>query len=63
MQAVLFLLIFEFQQLDTFPIVYEIPLIPLTDTMIMLEVEFSMTRSVSLRFRNSLSSSLSIFRA
>lgn len=63
MQAVLFLLIFEFQQLDTFPIVFEISLIRLTDTMIMLEVEFSMTRSVSLRFRNSLSSSLSIFRA
>ena len=39
MQAVLFLLIFEFQQLDTFPIVFEISLIRLTDTMIMLEVE------------------------
>ena len=46
MQAVLFLLIFESHQLDTFwdfddtflP-AYEIPLIPLTDTMIMLEVE------------------------
>ena len=45
-QAVLFLLIFESHQLDTFcdfedtflP-AYEIPLIPLTDTMIMLEVE------------------------
>ena len=46
MQAVLFLLIFESHQLDTFcdfddtfvP-AYEIPLILLTDTMIMLEVE------------------------
>ena len=46
MRAVLFLLIFESHQLDTFcdfddtflP-AYEIPLIPLTDTMIMLEVE------------------------
>ena len=46
MQAVLFLLIFESHQLDTFcdfddtflP-AYEIPLIPLTDTMIMLEAE------------------------
>ena len=45
-RAVLFLLIFESHQLDTFcdfddtflP-AYEIPLIPLTDTMIMLEVE------------------------
>ena len=46
MQAVLFLLIFESHQLDTFcdfddtflP-AYEIPLILPTDTMIMLEVE------------------------
>ncbi len=46
MQAVLFLLIFESHQLDTFCAfddtfqpAYEIPLILLTDTMIMLEVE------------------------
>ena len=46
MQAVLFLLIFESHQLDsfcdlddTFLPAYEIPLILLTDTMIMLEVE------------------------
>ena len=46
MQAVLFLLIIESHQLDTFCAfddiflsAYEIPLILLTDTMIMLEVE------------------------
>lgn len=46
MQAVLFLLIFESHQLDTFcafddtfPTAFEISLILLTDTMIMLEVE------------------------
>lgn len=46
MQAVLFLLIIESHQLDifcafddTFQPAYEIPLILLTDTMIMLEVE------------------------
>ena len=45
-QAVLFLLIFESHQLDTFcafddtfPTAFEISLILLTDTMIMLEVE------------------------
>lgn len=46
MRAVLFLFIFESHQLDTFCAsddtflsAYEIPLILLTDTMIMLEVE------------------------